>query len=209
MAEPKKKADDYTKIVKGFLNRLEKDLLEITKRYNPNVDIPATTTLNEDEGKDVILLKLPPPPIVVKFTPKVIEPITVEEEETSPKEPIIREEEKEPKTKIKKTEEELKPDMVTFISRVAEKLAPTTGLDKEAESRALKVQEQIRKDLANVFLGKSKYEEWFNQTKTQHGLHVYTFTKLLYDALEGLNSSEAKSLQTDYNQALSKLGGTL
>jgi hypothetical protein len=102
-------------------------------------------------------------------------------------------------------EGELSPDMFTFTYRVAERLTSLDGLPEDARSRALKVREQIRQDLRDVFLGKESFDVWFNRTKTQHGLHTMTFVRILYDSLDGLKSEDARGLRAEYGQMLNKL----
>jgi len=104
------------------------------------------------------------------------------------------------------SEEELTSDMTTFITRLAQNLAPTEGLSEDAVPRALKVQERYRKELRNVFLGKEDFNKWFDKTRTERGLHMLTFTKMIHDCLTGLKSPEAKSMREEYAQALGRLG---
>lgn len=99
----------------------------------------------------------------------------------------------------------LSSDMLTFISRVAERLAPTKGLNPEAKARCLKVQEQFRRELVEVFQGKRNFSEWYDQKKTDLGLHHYTFMKILYESLEGLKSPKAQELREQYAQTLRRM----
>ena len=78
--------------------------------------------------------------------------------------------------------------MLTFIRRVAERLAPTTGLNPEAKARCLKVQERFRRELVEVFQGERNFSDWFDRKKTDLGLHHITFMRILYESLEGLKS---------------------
>lgn len=100
---------------------------------------------------------------------------------------------------------ELPSDMITFIDRVAERLAPLTGLDRAAKARALEVQQEIRKELTEVFQGKSEFNKWYDKTKTKFGLHSQTFVSIIYECLQGLNSPEAQELQQQYAQALARM----
>jgi len=100
---------------------------------------------------------------------------------------------------------ELHGDMITFIGRVAERLAPLTGLDQSAKLRALEVQKEIRNELTEVFQGKKDFNKWYDKTKTQFGLHSQTFMSILHDSLEGLKSTEAQELQQQYAQTLARM----
>jgi len=100
--------------------------------------------------------------------------------------------------------EGLSADMLIFITRVAEGIAPTTGLDEESAARARKVQEQFRRELVDVFQGRGSFNKWFDRTKTNLGLHSQKFMKILYESLEGLRSDEAKELRQQYGQAIQR-----
>jgi len=103
-------------------------------------------------------------------------------------------------------EPDVTPDQSTFINRIVEKLASTTGVTGDARERGLKVQEQFRRELTDVFKGEGDFNKWFDQKRTQLGLHTYTLTKIIYDSLAGLKSPEAKSLRRQYGQAIQSLG---
>jgi len=109
-------------------------------------------------------------------------------------------------TQPAKTEEELTSDQIIFINRVAQALAPTIGLTGEAYKRCRKIQEQYREELRQVFQGKKDFNEWFNQKRTERGLHLYTFTKMIHDCLDGLDSPEARSLREQYAETIARLG---
>jgi len=96
-------------------------------------------------------------------------------------------------------------DLDIFISRVAERLAPTEGLDPQGSARALRVQRQFRRELTNVFSGKQNFDEWFNKTAVNLGLHTLTFIEILRQCLEGLQSQEVKKLRIEYDEYLNKL----
>mgnify|MGYP001044477639 CR=1 FL=1 len=101
---------------------------------------------------------------------------------------------------------ELSPDMVTFVHRVSERLAPLTGLNEVAKAKALEIQREIRRELTEVFQGKEDFNKWYDRTKTSLGLHHLTFIQILYDSLEGLKGPEAQELQQQYAQTLSQMG---
>jgi len=103
-------------------------------------------------------------------------------------------------------EPEVTSDQRSFINRIAQKLASTTGLSGEARQRALKVQEQFRQELTNIFLGEGDFNRWFDEKRTQLGLHTYNLTKIIYESLQGLKSPEAQSLRRQYAQAIQRLG---
>jgi len=103
---------------------------------------------------------------------------------------------------------ELSGDMLTFVYRVAERLTPIDGLNEDARRRALRIREQFRRELTNVFIGKEDFNDWFSRTKTQLGLHLMTITKILYECLEGLRSQEAVELRAEYGRAMRRIGET-
>jgi len=99
----------------------------------------------------------------------------------------------------------LHPDMLTFVYRVAERLTPLDGLDATGRSRALKVREEFRRELTEVFQGREDYNAWFDRTRTQLGLHLIQFVRILYECLEGLRSEGARSLRREYEVTLGRL----
>jgi len=105
-----------------------------------------------------------------------------------------------------KTEEELTIDQIIFINRIAQTLAPTTGLYGDNYKRAAKVQNKYREELREVFQGKRDFNEWFDQKRTERGLHIVTLSRMIYDALEGLESPEAKSLREQYAETIKRIG---
>lgn len=106
---------------------------------------------------------------------------------------------------ITETTTALSADMVIFIRRISETLAPTEGLDGEARARALNVQEQFQRQLTDVFQGKGDFSKWFDKTKTSLGLHPFNFMTILHEALEGLKSSEAQELREQYAQTIRRM----
>lgn len=132
--------------------------------------------------------------------------------EVTPRQDEIRELAAMPLERVSEIDEtktsELSSDMITFIGRVAERLAPLTGLDEHAKARALEIQNEIRRELTDVFHGKGDYNKWYDQTKTKFGLHNQTFVSLLQDSLQGLNSQEAQELQQEYAQTLARMRRT-
>jgi len=102
----------------------------------------------------------------------------------------------------------LSEDQLVFIDRVSQKLTPLQGLNPTARARALKIREQFRKELTNVFLGKQEFTKWYDQTRTKLGLHNTTFMQLLYECLEGLKSTECQNLRQEYENALRQMQRT-
>jgi len=96
----------------------------------------------------------------------------------------------------------LSEDQLVFIDRVSQKLTPLQGLSATARGRALKIREQFRKELTNVFLGKQDYSKWYDETRSKLALHNTTFMQLLYECLEGLKSTECQNLRQEYENAL-------
>lgn len=193
---------------KDAVKRLEDGLLRLSKEYGVGVE--------EVKGDKTIVVELPPPPpppIVIDVVPHIVE-VKGEEEavEEEAKEVPQREEaegKKEAKPPTLKKVEELEPDQITFINRAVDALAGNLeGYPKDAQQRAMEQKSEMRRELTEVFQGKRKYEDWFNKTKTQFGLHTYTFTKMLYDCLDGLRSPDAQALRSDYYQALRRLGAS-
>lgn len=96
----------------------------------------------------------------------------------------------------------LSEDQLIFINRVSQRLTPLQGLNPTARARALKIREQFRKELTNVFLGKQDFNKWYDQTRSKLGLHNTTFMQLLYESLEGLKSPECQNLRQEYENVL-------
>jgi len=100
---------------------------------------------------------------------------------------------------------DLTRDQNIFINRLAEQLAPLTGLTGNNLKNALKIQERYRLELRNVFLGKQDFNTWFDMKRTERGLHTSTLAKMIYDSLDGLTSPEARNLRQQYADAISRL----
>lgn len=100
--------------------------------------------------------------------------------------------------------EGLSADMLIFITRVAERLAPTIGLDEESAVRARQVQDRFRRELVDIFQGKGNFKKWFERTRTNLGLHTHDFMTVLYESLHGLKSSEAQELREQYGEAMQR-----
>jgi len=102
----------------------------------------------------------------------------------------------------------LSQEQLVFIDRVSQKLTPLQGLNPTGRARALKIREQFRKELTNVFLGKQDFNKWYDETRTKLGLHNTTFMQLLYECLEGLKSTECQQLRQEYENALRQMQRT-
>jgi len=89
----------------------------------------------------------------------------------------------------------IEPELQIFVNRVASKLMPGDP----------RLREKIRKGLEDTLLGKRNFNDWFNNTGADLGIHSYNLLKVLYDALDGLTSPEAHSLQEQYQMAMRKM----
>ena len=68
----------------------------------------------------------------------------------------------------------LSSDMLIFVDRVAQKLMPGDP----------KLQEKYRKGLAECLIGTKDFQEWFNNTGADLGIHSWNLLKTLHDALD-------------------------
>ena len=107
-------------------------------------------------------------------------------------------------TKSAPSEGGLHPEMVTFMNRVAESLIPTEGYKREIKVKLLKTQNDIKKDLTNVFEGKKKFEDWYDKTRTNLGRNSREMDEIIYVSLEGLRNPEAVDLRNAFEQKLQK-----
>ena len=98
----------------------------------------------------------------------------------------------------------LPPDMMIFIRRVAETLTPLKGYedDRGFVVRALKVRQQFRHDLTEVFEGKRKFQEWYDSTRTSLGKSDRELDEIIYNALEGLSNPEAIDMRMAFEEKL-------
>jgi hypothetical protein len=98
----------------------------------------------------------------------------------------------------------ISPDQWTFIYRVAERLTSLDGADRDGRQRGLKVRKQIQDELEDVFKEKESMEKWFTRARQRHNKLDYELIEIMYEALEGLKSEQAKELkeqlQGTYNQ---------
>lgn len=102
------------------------------------------------------------------------------------------------------SESGLSPDMVTFIIRLNDALIPLEGEDRESRARGLKVREQLRRELTDVFEDRAEWNDWFDRWRQNLNLHSKVFAKVVFDALEGLKSPEAQQMREGYGQALQR-----
>ena len=98
----------------------------------------------------------------------------------------------------------LSSDMVTFINRIIEGIAPLKGLDREATTRALKVRGEFNRELTRILEGEGDFDEWYTRTASDLGINDRIMTKILFDALEGLKSPEAKNLREVYGKIMQR-----
>ena len=107
------------------------------------------------------------------------------------------------------SEKGLEPDMVTFVRRISEILTPLKGYedDRGFVSRALKVRNQFKRELTDVFMGKGKLMEWYDTTRTSLGMRDDQMDRVMYDALEGLTHPEAIEMRMSFEDKLR--GGVL
>ena len=106
------------------------------------------------------------------------------------------------------SESGLHPDMVVFVRRVVETLAPIKeGDEREIINRVLKVRNQFKRELTHVFEGKKKFQEWYDGTRTSLGMRDDQMDRVIYDALEGLSSPEAIEMRMAYEDKIR--GGVL
>jgi hypothetical protein len=94
-------------------------------------------------------------------------------------------------------------ELQTFISRVAKKLMPVyKDYSPEVKKQLFANQNKIKQELNAVFEGKETLTKWFNRTRQNSSKHAIELTQILYDALEGLQSQEAKTMRAQWEQAL-------
>jgi len=93
----------------------------------------------------------------------------------------------------------LSEDMTTFINRVGYQLMPGSP----------DLREKYRDGLKDCLLGNRNFNEWFNSTGADLGIHSYNLLKTLYDALEGLQSPQCKRLRQEYLMSMKKYATAL
>jgi hypothetical protein len=102
-----------------------------------------------------------------------------------------------------KTSSNVDPDIAVFIDRLSKALTDTEGLDRAARGRALGVRADFKDQLYEVFEGDRSWQEWYDSTRTQLGMHNKNFMAMIYECLDGLESEEAVAMRNAYAQALS------
>lgn len=94
-------------------------------------------------------------------------------------------------------------ELTVFINRVAQKLMPIyNDYDIKMKNTLMANRTKIVKELNAVFEGKDSLDRWFTRTRRNYGKHAIDMTKILYDSLNGLRSTEARQLRNQYEQAL-------
>ena len=100
-------------------------------------------------------------------------------------------------------------DIQLFIDRVTQRVVPIhEDYNPNVKRKLQAVRQRYRKELTNVFNGKTSLKKWFNQTRRDIGLHQIDLTRILYESLKGLKSSEAKALRNHYAQTLQTIAST-
>lgn len=102
------------------------------------------------------------------------------------------------------SESGLDPDMVVFIRRLNEVLIPLEGEDRESRARGLKVRNQLKRELTDVFEDRAEWNDWFDRWRQNLNIHSKVFAKVIFDALEGLKSPEAQQMREGFGQALQR-----
>lgn len=107
------------------------------------------------------------------------------------------------------SESGLHPDMIKFVRKVSEILTPLKGYedDRGFVARALKVRNQFKQELTDVFEGRKKFQEWYDSTRTSLGMRDDQMDRVIYDALEGLRSPEAVEMRMMFEDKIR--GGVL
>jgi hypothetical protein len=99
----------------------------------------------------------------------------------------------------------ISPDQWTFIYRVAERLTPLDGLDRDGRGRAMIVRKQIQSELEAVFQEKTDIRAWFTKTRQNFTMQEHELIEIMYEALEGLKSEQAKELKQQLQGVYSQL----
>jgi len=97
------------------------------------------------------------------------------------------------------------PDQWTFIFRVAEALIPVAGYSPEIKKKLLKTREMYRLGLEKVFREQTDFEAWFTDTRQKMGIREVELMEIVYDALEGLHSLEAKELRETFGKTVERM----
>jgi hypothetical protein len=97
-------------------------------------------------------------------------------------------------------------DQTTFITRIIDRIVPlhadyTPGIKHKLQV----VRQQYRQGLKDVFNGKGTFGKWFEKTRRTLGFHAVDLTRIIYDSLEGLASTEARQMRDQWGQALQDL----
>ena len=67
------------------------------------------------------------------------------------------------------------------------------------------MRQEYRQALRDVFNGKGTFDKWFEKTRRTLGFHAVDLTRIIYDSLEGLASTEARQMRAQYGEALQNL----
>jgi len=100
-------------------------------------------------------------------------------------------------------------DIQLFIDRVTQRVVPIhEDYNPDVKRKLQAVRQRYRKELVDVFNGKNSLKKWFNRTRRDMGLHQIDLTRILYESLKGLKSSEARDLRNHYAQTLQTMVST-
>jgi len=97
-------------------------------------------------------------------------------------------------------------DQTTFIDRVIDKIVPLhADYTPDIKKKLQLVRQQYRQGLKDVFNGKGTFDKWFEKTRRTLGFHSVDLTRIIYESLEGLLSTEARQMRAQYGEALQNL----
>ena len=97
-------------------------------------------------------------------------------------------------------------DQTTFINRIIDRIVPLhADYTPDIKKKLQLVRQQYRQALIDVFNGKGTFDKWFEKTRRTLGFHSVDLTKIIYESLEGLLSTEARQMRAQYGEALQNL----
>lgn len=97
-------------------------------------------------------------------------------------------------------------DQTTFINRIIDKIVPLhADYTSPVKKKLSAVRQQYRQGLIDVFNGKGTFDKWFEKTRRTLGFHAVDLTRIIYESLEGLTSTEARQMRQQWAQALQDL----
>jgi len=97
-------------------------------------------------------------------------------------------------------------DQTTFTTRVIDRIVPLhADYTPEIKKKLQNVRQQYRQGLQDVFNGKGTFDKWFEKTRRTLGFHAVDLTRIIFESLEGLASTEARQMRQQYGEALQDL----